>query len=112
MDGRDAALAKARCEALRRISEDWVGVASSFDCGDLAQRLGDLDHPPSVKKTMRATGVALAVAPEPFTTVAGVALIAGSFAMKDEPLTMRSVATELGNQMRELVAFDQGDLAL
>ena len=103
MDGREAALAEARCEALRRVSKDWVGVANSLDGEDVARSVRDLNHPPSMKKTLRTVGVALAVAPEPFTTVAGVALVAGSFAMRSEPMTMKSVAVELGSQMAEIM---------
>ena len=61
---------------------------------------------------MRTAGVALAVAPEPFTTVAGVALIAGSFAMKDEPMTLKSIAEELVRSTAEISEFDLGDLAV
>ncbi len=112
MTGREAALAKSRCESLRRISSDWVGIASSLEGDDAARSVRDLTHPPSMKKTMRTLGVALAVAPEPFTTVAGVALFAGSFAMKGEPATLGSIAEELRSQASELSDFDLGDLSL
>ncbi len=111
MTGREAALARSQCESLRRISNDWVGIASSLEGADAARSVRDLTHPPSVKKTMRTVGVALAVAPEPFTTVAGVALFAGSFAMRDEPATLGSIPEELGSQVSELADFDLGDLA-
>ncbi len=112
MTGREAALTKAQCESLRRISKDWVGVASSLDGDEAAGRIRDLTHPPSMKKTMRTVGVALAVAPEPFTTVAGLALVAGSFAMRNEPATLKSVADELSLQVSEISDFDLGDLTI
>ncbi|HKT22326.1 MAG TPA: hypothetical protein VJR06_06955 [Nitrososphaerales archaeon] len=112
MTGRDVTLAKAQRESLRRISKDWDGVASSLEADDAGRSVRDLTHPPSVKKTMRKAGIALAVAPEPFTTVAGVALVAGSFAMRDEPATLKTVADELGRQMSEISDFDLGDLAV
>ncbi len=105
MDSREAALAKARCESLDRISKDWVEAATALEAKDAARSVRDLTHPPSVKKTLRTAGVALAVAPEPFTTVAGVALVAGSFVMKREPLTLKSVAEELRCQTSELSGF-------
>jgi hypothetical protein len=112
MNGREAALAKSQCESLRRISKDWVDAASSFETKEMARSVRDLGHPPSVKKTMRAAGVALAVAPEPFTTVAGVALVAGSFAIRTEPATLKSIAEELRGQMSEIADFDLGDLTI
>jgi len=65
-----------------------------------------------MKKTMRTAGVALAVAPEPFTTVAGVALVAGSFAIREEPATLKSMAEELRHQMSEISSFDLWDLTM
>jgi len=112
MNGREAALAKSQCESLRRTSKDWVDAASSLEAKDVARSVRDLSHPPSIKKTMRAAGVALAVAPEPFTTVAGVALVAGSFAVRGEPATLKSIAEELRSQMSEIAEFDLGDLTL
>ncbi len=112
MAGDEAALAKAKCESLGRISRDWAGVASSLEAEDSFRSVRDLTHPPSMKKTMRTAGVALAVAPEPFTTVAGVALVAASFAMKDEPSTLKCIARELGRQTSELSDLDLGDLTI
>ncbi|HKT22178.1 MAG TPA: hypothetical protein VJR06_06185, partial [Nitrososphaerales archaeon] len=78
---------------------------------DSARSVRDLTHPPSIKNTIRTAGVALAVAPEPFTTVAGVALIAGSFAIQDEAMALKSVPEELGYQVSE-AADILGDLAI
>lgn len=112
MTGREAALARSECESLRRISKDLVGVASSLGAEDASGSIRDLTHPPSMKKMMRTAGIALAAAPEPFTTVAGVALFAGSFAMRGEPATLKSVTEELDRQVSELADFDLGDLTL
>lgn len=112
MLGREAALMRSQCEALRRISKDWVDVAPSLGGEDVARSVRDLSHPPSMKKTARTIGIALAVAPEPFTTVAGVALVAGSFVMKGEPTAMENVAEELGDNISELSAFDLGALTI
>ncbi len=112
MTGREAAPAKSQRESLKRISEDWVGVASSLEADGAARSIRDLSHPPSVKKTMRAAGIALAVAPEPFTTVAGVVLVAGSFMMRGEPATLKSIAEELSDQVSEISDFDLAGLAL
>ena len=106
MTSRDASLAMSQRESLRRIAKDWVDVASSLEAEDAARSVRDLTHPPSVKKTMRTTGIALAVAPEPFTTAAGVALVAGSFVMKDEPATLRSIAEGLDQVVSEISDLD------
>ena len=105
MTGPEAALAKSQCESLRRISRDMVDVATSLEATDTFRSVRNLTHPPSMKKAMRTVGVALAVAPEPFTTVVGVGLVAGSFAMKGEPGTLKSIAEELSRQASELSDF-------
>ena len=112
MAGREAELVRAQCSSLRRVSKDWIDVVTSLEAKDAARSVRDLTHPPSVKKTMRAAGIALAVAPEPFTTVAGVALVAGSFAMRGEPATLQSVAEELRSQMSAISDLNLGDLSI
>ncbi|MDE1857755.1 MAG: hypothetical protein KGI26_01635 [Thaumarchaeota archaeon] len=112
MGGREAELVRARCDSIRRISKDWVDIAASLEAKDASRSIRDLTHPPSIKKTMRAAGIALAVAPEPFTTVAGAALVAGSFAMRGEPATLKTVAEELRSQMSAISDLDLGDLAI
>lgn len=104
-------LAKARRESLKRISKDWTSTGSSLESEEGAKRLRDLSHPPAMKKAMRKTGIALAVAPDPVTTVAGVALFAGSLAMKGEPATLKNVGEELKAQVSMLSALSK-DLAL
>ncbi len=111
MTGRESVIAKSQRESLQRISRDWVGVVSSLEADETARRTRDLNHPPSVKKTMRTAGIALAVAPEPLTTVAGLALVAGSFVMRGEPLTLKSVAEELGHELSEISDFDLAELS-
>ena len=109
---KGAELAKSRGESLMRISKDWVDVASSLESKKAARSFRDLNHPPAVKKAMRSAGIALAVAPEPVTTVAGVALVAGSLAMKDEPATLRSMGKELESQISELSTSGLKDLTI
>ncbi|MDG6987721.1 MAG: hypothetical protein JRN21_00140 [Nitrososphaerota archaeon] len=62
---------------------------------------------------MRSTGLALAAAPEPVTTVAGVALLVGSLAMNDEPATLGTVSDALHTDTKELSSMLDGlDLSL
>ena len=112
MTGRDAELARSQCESLRRISKEWVDVASSVEAKEVGRSVRDLTHPPSIKKTLRTAGIALAVAPEPFTTVAGVAFVAGSFAMRGEPMTLKSVAEEFGRQTSLVSEFDLSEFTI
>ena len=112
MTGREAELVKSECESLRRISKDRIDVASSLNAEDAARSIRELCHPPSMKKTMRAVGIALAVAPEPITTLAGVALVAGSVIIRNEPATLKSVGEELNHQISELSDFGLADLTI
>jgi hypothetical protein len=52
-------------------------------------------NPATITGTLRKTGVALAVAPEPLTTVAGAALLGVSFvARSKEPATLKTLREE------------------
>lgn len=95
-------LARSRAESLKRTSRDWADVASSLESERAARHLGDLSHPPDRKRVMRTTGLALAAAPEPVTTVAGVALLVGSLAVKDGPATLSSLGEALLTEMTGL----------
>jgi hypothetical protein len=112
MTGSKALLARSECESLRRISEDWADIASSVEAKGAERSVRDLTHPPSLKKTMRTAGITLAAAPEPFTTAAGVALVAGSFVMKGGPTTLKSVAEELRRQMSTVSDFDLSEFTI
>lgn len=106
-------LARVRGESLKRVSNDWIAVATSLESEEAARRLGDLSHPPDRRRAMRSTGLALAAAPEPVSTVAGVALLIGSLAMNDEPATLGSVGDALHTDVKELSsALDGLDLPL
>jgi hypothetical protein len=52
---------------------------------------------------MRKAGVALILAPDPFTGVAGVALVASSFVLKSkEPASLGNLASETRRILRDL----------
>ena len=105
-------LARARGESLNRVSDDWIAVATSLESEEVAKRLGDLRHPPDRRRAMRSTGLALAAAPEPVSTVAGVALLIGSLAMNDEPATLSSVVDSLHTDVELSSVLDGLDLPL
>lgn len=83
--------------------EDRVNVAGAVDTSPLRQRFDDLTKPPSISGGMRKAGIALIAAPDPFTGVPGVALLASSFVMKRrEPASLGSLAQETRKVLREL----------
>ena len=83
--------------------EDRVNVAGAVDASPLRQRFDDLTKPPSISGGMRKAGIALIAAPDPFTGVPGVALLASSFVMKRrEPASLSSLAQETRKVLREL----------
>ncbi len=101
--------------SLRRLSADYRAVADSLDSEESARAFRRVTKPTSLTGVMRKTGIALAVAPEPFTTVAGVALVAASFAMKGkEPASLETLREETLTQLSELKSLgtDLTSLAL
>jgi hypothetical protein len=55
---------------------------------------------------MKKAGVALIAAPDPVTGVAGVALLASSFALKNkEPAKIADIAAETRKILREIQSF-------
>ena len=113
MQDKDLAGIQARVESLKRTSRDCVQVSRAIDSEETNRSLRRLTHPPSLSGTVRKVGIALALAPEPFTTVAGVAMIAGSFAMKRrEPASLGDLAEEAMKQLGDLASLSLADLSL
>jgi len=110
---KDHAAIGARVGSLKRTSLDCVQVSRALDTKETARSLRGVTHPASLSGAVRKTGVALALAPEPFTTVAGVAMIAGSFALKRrEPASLGDLADEAAKQLGDLSSFSLADLSL
>lgn len=96
----------ARAESLARVAKTRDEVAKGLETATVARRVEGVLKPKSRKSTLRKTGVALIAAPEPVTGVAGVAMIASSFAMaKDDPLSLSDLAKETAKILRELDSF-------
>jgi len=110
---KDLVVMRARIESLKRISRDRVDVSQALDSAETARGLRRLSHPASLGGTMRKVGIALALAPEPFTTVAGVAMVAGSFVIKRrEPASLGDLANEAVRQLSELSSVSLAGLSL
>ncbi len=78
-----------------RIADDYSSVAESLDSEETSRAITRVTKPASLTGMMRSTGIALALAPEPVTTVAGVALVAASFAAKGrEPASLSTLRDE------------------
>jgi len=97
----------------KRISLDCVQVSRALDSRETARSLDALVHPASLNGTIRTVGVALAIAPEPFTTAAGLAMIAGSYLMKGrEPASLADLGGEAASVLGELSSLSLADLTI
>lgn len=113
MQDTDTAVMKLRVESTKRMSRDCEQVFGALDLTETNRSLRKLTHPPSLSGTIRNTGIALAIAPEPVTTVVGLAMIAGSVAMKGrEPISLGGLIEEATNQFEGLSSFSLADLSL
>ena len=113
MQDNDLVVIRTRVESLKRTSRDCVQVSRALDSEDASRSLRRLTNPQSLSGTMRKAGIALALAPEPFTTVAGVAMVASSFAMKrKEPASLGDLAEEAAKQLGDLSSLSLADLSL
>lgn len=99
-------IAASRAESLARVAKTRAEVAKGLDATKVTRHVDRVLNPKSRKSTLRKTGVALIAAPEPVTGVAGVAMIASTFAMsKDDPLSLADVARETAKILRDLESF-------
>ena len=113
MRDKDVAGIQARVKSLKRTSRDCVQVSRALDSEETARSLRRLTHPTSLNGTVRKVGIALALAPEPFTTAVGLGMIAGSFAMKRrEPASLGDLAEEAAKQLGDLSSLSIADLSL
>jgi hypothetical protein len=92
-----------KVRSLQRLAKDYEVIADSIDGEETARSLRRVTHPTTLTGTLRTTGIALAVAPEPFTTVAGVALLGASLATKRrEPASLATLQVELTKVMSSI----------
>jgi hypothetical protein len=97
----------------KRISLDCAQVSQALDPRQTARSLSALAHPASLNGAIRTTGVALAIAPEPITTAAGLAMIAGSYLMKGrEPASLTDLGRETASVLRGLSSLSLADLTI
>jgi hypothetical protein len=110
---KDLVVARTLVESVKRTSRDYVNVSQALDFEESLRSLGALTRPTSLSGTIRKTGIALAIAPEPFTTVLGIGMIAGSYLMKSrEPASLGDLAGETRTLLGELSSLSLADLSI
>jgi hypothetical protein len=110
---KDVALVRTFAESVKRTSQDVTQVAHALDTKGTADSLRVLTHPPSLNKTVRNVGIALALAPEPFTTAAGIAMIGGSYLMKSrEPASLSDLGEAASTLLGDLSSISLAELSL
>jgi len=80
--------------SLSRRSGDATAVTSSLHDPEVSRSLRAVTKPPSMKRTLRTVGVALIITPDPFTTAIGAAMVGASFATRNEPASLGTLAKE------------------
>ncbi|MDG6914083.1 MAG: hypothetical protein JRN44_01525 [Nitrososphaerota archaeon] len=97
---------QSAAESLGRIAELKSEIVERADTSTLSRQVEGLTKPKSPSSSMKKAGVALIAAPEPVTGVAGVALLATSFALKNkEPAKIADIAEETRKMLREIQSF-------
>lgn len=96
-------LVRATKESMLRLAQTKEGVARTMDSTNVSKHVKQLTKPNSPSSSMRKAGIALIAAPDPVTGVAGVALVATSFAVKkNEPASLAHLAQETRKILRDL----------
>jgi hypothetical protein len=93
---------RASTDSASRVFKDRADVAGSMDTATVARNIGSVTNPKSPRSTMRKAGIALIAAPDPVTTVAGVGLLASSFALKKDPANLEHLALETKKILHDL----------
>jgi len=95
-------LIRTSANSISRIANQRAEVGAAASTSYVKRALDDLTNPPSLGGGMRKAGIALIAAPDPFTGVPGVALLAASFvAKRNEPATLRELANETRRVLRD-----------
>ncbi len=97
-------LVRSVADSVSRINEARSQVASTADHANVARHLDHLSKPGSPSSALKKAGVALIVgAPDPVTTVPGVALVATSYAIRSkDPTKLDDLAAETRKILRDL----------
>lgn len=103
MEAQQRKLVRATTESASRLADEKASVATALDTAAVKGQVQRAAKPNSLAGGMKKAGVALLVAPDPITDVAGVALLAGSVAMKrSEPAGLDHLAAETRKMLKDL----------
>jgi hypothetical protein len=99
----DGKLLKSSVSSMTRIMKERETVAASIGDPKARDCLKHVVKPNSFSKTMRSTGVALILAPEPITAVPGAVMLGLSLATKKrDPIGIASVMDETRRLLDEM----------
>jgi len=94
---------RSTTDSLARIADARSEVISRVDPRGVVRNIQTVTKPNSVSKTMRKAAIGLIAAPDPVTTVAGAALLTGSFVTKrNDPTSLADLAAETRKVMRDI----------
>jgi len=86
--------------------KDRAAAAGALANADTRDALKQVMRPNSLSRTLRRAGVALILAPDPFTAVPGAVMLGASFAARGkEPLSAASVVIETRKILDEMSSF-------
>jgi len=86
--------------------KDRESVAARLADAQTKEKLKQVVKPNSLTRTLRRTGVALILAPDPITAVPGAVMLGASLVTrKREPLTPASVFEETQNILSEMDSY-------
>lgn len=81
-------------------------VAENVNMGRVQANLDRVTKPNSLSSTAKKAGIALIAAPDPFTGIPGVALLASSYALKRrDPANLGHLAQETRKILRDIQSF-------
>ncbi len=96
-------LVRSSAESVVRRAEEKATTAAALEGAEAARRLRDLASPGSPGGALKKVGVALVVAPDPVTTVAGAAMVASSYALRNrKPAGLDDLAAETRRVLRDM----------
>jgi hypothetical protein len=99
----DGKLLKSTASSVTRVLKERGTIAASVGDPQSKSSLKQVVRPNSFSKTMRSTGVALILAPEPVTAVPGAVMLGASLVTKKrDPLGLASVMDETRKLLDEM----------
>ncbi|MDA4128556.1 MAG: hypothetical protein OK422_03760 [Thaumarchaeota archaeon] len=107
IDKKGTHVAKSMVRSISRVAEDRGHVGTTLAQKDVKSSLEQLVRPRSLAGGMKKAGVALLLAPDPITDVAGIALLASAYVAKDrDPASVKNVVHEARKLLRDMESLN------